>query len=142
MLSRLGVVAIKGLVLVLSLLPERAVLLMGRGIADLVYWLGLRRRTLMDNLDHVYGDRLSDQEKRRIAREATRNAVLAVLESLRASSPRCGPQMSERLRMSDPALMDACAEDARGVLFEWEGDRVRCERAPRVEQEESTGAAG
>jgi Kdo2-lipid IVA lauroyltransferase/acyltransferase len=85
-LGRLGMdlldalVALFGLLLRLGGRPLRW--LLSQGLGTLTYWLSPRRRHVsLINLDLVYGDRLSEAEKRRIVLGMFRHYLRAVLDS-------------------------------------------------------------
>lgn len=74
MLTRLGLV-------VLPTLPRWAVLACARSAGIIAYWTApQQRRITLSNLDVAFGDRLSPQAKRRIARRAFYTMALVMLD--------------------------------------------------------------
>ncbi len=74
MLTRLGLV-------VLPTLPRWSVLACARSAGAVAYWTApQQRRITLSNLDVAFGDRLSPQAKRRIAREAFYTMALVMLD--------------------------------------------------------------
>ncbi|MCX6991542.1 MAG: lysophospholipid acyltransferase family protein [Kiritimatiellaeota bacterium] len=74
MLTRLGLV-------VLPTLPRWAVLVCARSAGAVAYWTApQQRRITLSNLDVAFGDRLSPQAKRRIARGAFYTMALVMLD--------------------------------------------------------------
>ena len=115
--GRLAVFGLRGAVALLARLPLAAVVRLGRLGADVAYAVGPWRRTIRANLDLVYGERLPRAEKRRIAREANRNAVLTLLEMLRATDPRAGDEMAACQAFEPAGLIESLAADSRGALI-------------------------
>ncbi|RME72822.1 MAG: hypothetical protein D6776_08050 [Planctomycetota bacterium] len=79
---------LRTLVLGVSCMPWWLALALGRRLGDAMHGLGLRRRTIEHNLGLVYGQRLSESQRQRIARAAQRNLALGLFEILRALGPR------------------------------------------------------
>jgi KDO2-lipid IV(A) lauroyltransferase len=109
LLGRLIASLLRALVLVVSCLPWELALVLGRRAGDLLYLLGVRHASISANLDLVYGDTISPERKRRIARSAQRNMAIGLLEVLRGMSPRALDAM-RRLRIEDE-LSDALSRD-------------------------------
>jgi KDO2-lipid IV(A) lauroyltransferase len=115
-LDRLNVLGLRLAVAIVARLPLGWMIAIGRAGADVAFFAGLWRRVVYANLDVVYGDRLSEGEKRRIAREANRNAVLTALEMLRASHPRAGDAVARSFEFRPAGLAESLDADPRGVL--------------------------
>jgi KDO2-lipid IV(A) lauroyltransferase len=115
-LERAAVRASLGLIAVLARLPHAAVLKGFRLLADCAFALGIRRRVLMQNLDLVYGSRLSGAEKRRIARSANRNLFLTVAEMARGAHPLARDEVAGMLEFEPRAVADELAADPRGTI--------------------------
>src|SRR5262245_3489386 len=105
------------LIALLARLPHRLVMAAFRVLADCAVALGIRQRVVMQNLDLVYGNRLSLGEKRRIARSATRNLLMTLAEMARSSHPRARDEVASTLVFEPAELMDDFAADPRGTLF-------------------------
>jgi KDO2-lipid IV(A) lauroyltransferase len=113
-----GLVALAhGLIALLARLPHGLVLALFRALADAAFFLGIRQGVVRQNLDLVYGDRLSDAEKRRIARSATRNLLMTLAEMARSSHPRASAEVAGMLEFEPRALMDSFAADPCGTVF-------------------------
>jgi KDO2-lipid IV(A) lauroyltransferase len=116
-LERLAVQAARGLIALLARLPHTAVLAGFRLLADCAFALRIRRRVLMQNLDLVYGSRLPQAEKRRIARSANRNLFLMVAEMARGAHPLARDEVAGMLDFEPRALTDELAADPRGSVI-------------------------
>jgi KDO2-lipid IV(A) lauroyltransferase len=116
-LERLAVRAAHGLIALLARLPHTAVLAGFRALADCAFALGIRRRVLMQNLDLVYGARLSGAEKRRIARSANRNLFLTLAEMARVAHPLARDEVVGLLEFEPRAVIDDLAADPRGTII-------------------------
>jgi KDO2-lipid IV(A) lauroyltransferase len=117
LLERAAVLAARALIALLARLPHAFVLGGFRLLADGAHALHIRRRVMMQNLDLVYGDRLSAAEKRRIARSALRNLFMTVAEMARSSHPLSRDEVALTLELEPRALFDSAAADPRGSLF-------------------------
>lgn len=100
----------------LAALPLRAVIALGRALADTSFALRSRRRVLMANLELVYGASMPEREKRRIARSAHRNLGCSVLEMLRSTHPRGAARMARQLVFEPRRLAESVDADRRGAL--------------------------
>jgi KDO2-lipid IV(A) lauroyltransferase len=116
-LERAAVAVALALIALLARLPHALVIAGFRGLADLAFALGIRRRVLMQNLELVYGGRLSHAEKRRIARSANRNLFLTVAEMARGSHPRARAEVAGMLEFEPRAVADDLAADPRGTVI-------------------------
>lgn len=114
--DRAAATLLRGVIALLGWAPHRGGLAFTRGLADLCFGLGLRRRVLLGNLDHVYGDRLSPREKRRIARSANRNLFMTVFEMLRASSSRAAAEVAGYMSLQPPELAHSMSSEAPGLM--------------------------
>ncbi len=115
-LDRAGAVLLRGVIAGLGWVPHRSGLAAVRLLADCAFALGLRRRVLIGNLDHVFGERLSAREKRRIARSAMRNLFMTVFEMLRASSPRAASEVAGYMTLDPPELAHSMSADEPGLM--------------------------
>lgn len=66
---------------VLSVLPHRAVLATGAVVGEVAYWLGIRRRVVLDNLARAFAEQ-TPAERRRLARRSYRNIGRTLIECL------------------------------------------------------------
>lgn len=117
LLERGAVIAARALIALLARLPHAFALACFRALADCAWLLRIRRRVMLENLDVVYGDRLSAREKRRIARSALRNLFMTVAEMARGSHPLARDEVALTLEFEPRALADSVAADPRGSLF-------------------------
>jgi KDO2-lipid IV(A) lauroyltransferase len=114
--DRAGATLLRGAIALMGWIPHRGGLVFVRGLADLLFVAGLRRRVLMANLDHVYGDEISQREKRRIARSASRNLFMTIYEMLRASSPRASAEVAGYMTLDPPDLAHSMSSEAPGLM--------------------------
>ncbi|HVH17610.1 MAG TPA: hypothetical protein VNF72_04870 [Myxococcota bacterium] len=115
--ERVAVFAARALIALLARLPHAFVLSCFRALADCAFFLGIRRGVMRENLDLIYGERLSAAEKRRIARSALRNLFMTVAEMARSSHPLARDEVALTLELEPRALFDSAAADPRGSLF-------------------------
>jgi KDO2-lipid IV(A) lauroyltransferase len=114
--DRAATALLRCVIALLGWVPHRTGLVFARGLADLLFALGLRRRVLMANLDHVYADQRSQREKRRIARSANRNLFMTVYEMLRASNPRASAEVAGYMTLHPPELAHSMSSEAPGLM--------------------------
>ncbi len=114
--DRAGVALLRGAIALLGWVPHRKGVALARLLADLAFALGLRRRVLMANLDHVFSDQLSQREKRSIARSANRNLFMTVFEMLRASNPHASAEVASYMTLHPPELAHSMSSEAPGLM--------------------------
>jgi lauroyl/myristoyl acyltransferase len=107
----------RGLVAIFAALPHRVALGIGRRAADLAYALGMRRRILRRNLELIYGPERSPEERARIARSATRNLFLTLVEGLRVSRPEARDEILSQVSFEPRALHEELLRETRGIVF-------------------------
>ncbi len=115
--SRIGVLLVRGLIVVAAWAPPRLTFWLARRFADLLFLCGFKKGVLLRNLEHVLGDRCSLAERVRIARLANRNVLVTAFEMLRSTHPRSQRASAEQVFFSDVDLMIDLDRDSRGVLF-------------------------
>lgn len=116
LLERAAVALLRGTIALIGRVPHRGGLAFARLMGDLAFALRVRRQVLMSDLDHVYGDRISRQEKLRIARSATRNLFMTVYEMLRASSPRASAEVASYMTLHPPELAESMSTGEPGLM--------------------------
>jgi KDO2-lipid IV(A) lauroyltransferase len=114
--DRLLATVLRGFVAACTAISLRSTVRLGRGLADLFFFFGLRRRNIDANLDLIYGDRLSRPEKRAIARSANRNLFLSALEMVRSLDPTARDELVRTVEFEPRALLDDLAADDRGLV--------------------------
>lgn len=107
----------RGLVAIFAALPHRVALGIARSAADLAYALGMRRRILRRNLELIYGQERSPEERARIARSATRNLFLTLVEGLRVSRPDARDEILSQVSFEPRALHEDLLRETRGIVF-------------------------
>jgi KDO2-lipid IV(A) lauroyltransferase len=117
MVSRIGVFLVRCLIVVVAWLPPGLTLWFARRLADLLFLVGFKKAVMLQNLEHVFGERYPEAERVRIARLANRNVLMTVIEMLRGSHPRSQQATANQVTFSDVDLMVDLDKDARGVLF-------------------------
>lgn len=115
-LARPVAAAAWGLGSLLAWLPHGAALAFGRAVADLAHALRIRRTTIDRNLTLVFGPALGRAERARIARSATRNLVLSVVEVLRSSHPRARDEVISHIRFEPDHLYRDLTDDPGGFV--------------------------
>lgn len=84
LVRKLGAFALRGLIFVVRWLPLRVVLWLGGAVGTLIRWLSKKRyRVALANLDYAYGETLSQNEKKRIAKECFCNLGRVGLEGMK-----------------------------------------------------------
>jgi Kdo2-lipid IVA lauroyltransferase/acyltransferase len=116
-LERGAVASARLFIALLARLPHDLVLGGARALADCAFFLRVRRRAMLSNLDRVYGDRITRAEKLRVARSAMRNLFLSAAEMARGSHPRARGEVAHTLEFEPRALVDELAADPRGSLL-------------------------
>ncbi len=80
----MGLFMLKALAFVLGHLPRPVSTLLGRGLGRLLYSLDKNhRKTALDNLDRAYGEKLSPEEKERLAKKVFEHIALTFFEFMR-----------------------------------------------------------
>ncbi len=94
-LRHVGLWAIKGVTLVVRMLPLWAALAFGRALGSLMRRVDSRRyQVALKNLRIAFGDQLSDSERHRIACESFRHFGMFLVESLRFPSMKTSDVLS------------------------------------------------
>jgi len=122
---------LKSLQLFMVLLPFKCVGMLGRVFGDIMYvFVKPRRQITYDNLDFVYGDKLSKAEKKRIARESFRNAGRNFTEILWL--PRVNKNNFRKYVEIDRNALEKAFSNGKGVIFmtmhmsNWEYEPLSC----------------
>jgi KDO2-lipid IV(A) lauroyltransferase len=110
-----GLLAAVGFTLKLGGRPLKNLLILALGSA--AYWfLTRRRRIVLTNLDLVYGDELSEAEKRRLALRVFRHPVRFTLDSLFDSVYWSLSEMRERVVVQNTQALDLVRQEGRGFV--------------------------
>jgi KDO2-lipid IV(A) lauroyltransferase len=110
-----GLLAAVGFTLKLGGRPLRNLLILALGSA--AYWfLTKRRRIVLTNLDLVYGDELSEAEKRRLALKVFRHPVRFTLDSLFDSVYWSLSELRERVVVRNTQVLDLALKGSRGFV--------------------------
>jgi KDO2-lipid IV(A) lauroyltransferase len=97
-------------------LPERLGLALGRRIGDVLWWLlPRRRRVALDNVERSFGQQISFQDRRRLARRSFQHVGMTVIEACRYFFRPTGMLLA-RVRTEGMEHLRAAAGRGQGVL--------------------------
>jgi len=123
---------VRGLLVLATVLPERAAYWCGRRLGDALYPLSSRfRRVALRNLEIAFGERLSSRERRSLCRRNLRFIGQTLFESLRLWVMN-GDDIRERVSLKHEERLREAYARGRGVIllsahfgnWEWMGARI------------------
>lgn len=100
----------------LNLLPVTWVYAMSRFLGDAYFlFFPKRRKTVLENLDHAYGNSVSQEEKNKIARESIRNLTASLVDFF--MTPATVKRAEENFEFEGTEHLDRAFERGHGVIF-------------------------
>ena len=107
------------LLLLVRPLPQQAVVKMGRGLGSLAFLFSEKhKRSAKINLDIIFGDSKSSDEKKKIVKKSFQNLIVSALQCLWATSDT--ENRVRNLIEGEPtglALLHQCLEKNKGIFF-------------------------
>ncbi|MCM8775818.1 MAG: lysophospholipid acyltransferase family protein [Candidatus Omnitrophica bacterium] len=109
-------IAVELLSRVLMLLPFSVLHRLAHFAGDIAYWVMVsRRKIVLDNLQKVYGDSLTNRQKRQIARRSFQNMILSLVELF--VIPKMLKEASSRFRFVNFPVLEEEFRRGKGVLL-------------------------
>lgn len=101
---------------VLRALPRAAALEVGAGLGQLTWWCGLRRRVVLENLEHLgEGEGVSTSDRREIGARAARNIGRTFVEFLRFPG-RDRHHVNEMIEVDGVEELRAALDEGKGAV--------------------------
>ncbi len=103
-------------IFVANLIPLSISYWIGKRLGDLSYYLmGKRRKVALSNISKAYGDSLTPDQKRKIARRSFENVALSIVELF--TIPKFLKSASKRFRFKGIENMEAAFAKGKGVIW-------------------------
>lgn len=107
---------VKGLAGLMNLFPISFSTWFARRIGDFLFWsLPKRRKTALQNLETAYGNSISQERKKQIARESFRNFGTSIIELIRM--PFMLREAKDRFAFEGTEHLDAAFQKGKGVIL-------------------------